>query len=99
MCKSQTERENVAIKLREAKGCWGYRDRAVWVYMREILFFKCPSNFFSNTFYSIMRMYNKNKEHIFNTCLDQPAKLVETYEILDNLFSEYNQREARKHGK
>lgn len=97
-CLNQKRPEHIIEKMRELKGCWQKSEKPRYE-IEEIKYYKCIGNYYTPEFTSIWSAFLLYKKgHMpFGGCLnDQPAKLVETMNILYNLETEYKEQERQK---
>lgn len=94
-CPEGREKHNEG--LRAQKGCFGVIEgRPRWVFQRDFKFYTCPSNFYEGWAFQAIKLYWKNRDQVYADCFEHTAKLVETYEIIDNLVEDKRREDQRK---
>ena len=97
-CKDPKFPKEYLDKRRRVKGCFG-SNRPVFQ-IDEFKFHTCIGNLWSNSFDIVMDMYNlynkRGKLPFDGTILDQPAKILDIFKIMDSLRNEYEQEQEAK---
>lgn len=89
--------EHVVQRMREMKGCWS-GDKVLYT-INGLEFKSCLGNYYSPEFNSIFMMFKMFKRGTMpypGTLAEQPAKLVETMNIIYNLEAEHREKELEK---
>lgn len=85
-------------KIRKIKGCWDVSEKPRYT-IDDIGFKKCLGNYYMPVFssvWSMFQMYKKGSMPFGGAMVDQPAKVVEIFNLLYNLENEYKQSQMDK---
>lgn len=75
-------------KRKELKGCHDQIKRPVAKYKDRLIFYKCPSNFYNAMVAQLFNHAGKIEKGLLpyeGGLFDQPAKLIQAYELMESL--------------
>jgi hypothetical protein len=99
------KQENKRLAHQKRLGCDGsvnpnlvYMPNYAMAGRPRILYYKCIGNFFSFSAMGLIRLISKFQDNIFpydGAFYEQPAKFVESMQLIDNLLSEHKESQAQ----
>jgi hypothetical protein len=87
-CKLAASAKRDGMQRRERKGCFTAQSHAIYSHKRKINFYKCPANYYSSYVSSLLDSYIDSAPMTYQEKIKLPSKLVEVFNLLDNLVNE-----------
>lgn len=87
VCKAASLKRKDGEKIRKLKGCYDEQPMPVFR-QKNMLFYKCPANYQSIEVGNYINLYYSSEQVALNIKSKMEAKLVDLFNILDNLRDE-----------
>ena len=95
-CKNAASAKRDGMNRRALKGCFDAQPRPVYQHERKVNFYKCPANYYSSYVSSLMDSYIDSTPMTYQEKIKLPAKLVEVFNLLDNLVNKQRQKNVER---